>query len=158
LDLAPGLFNYYVQTDPGYNVGPWNFHERLLSVDDNGQYLVNEKPLRLFHFSGAYSNYFNSKMKGMDYSQKSLINTLKKQYLQEVSEAAKGLSAKSWSYGCFTNCRSINKESRLIFRNKFKLFKNLDNPFSKDNHFFKLILKRRNQKKRKTTKSDISSK
>lgn len=158
LDLAPGLFNYYVQTDPGYNVGPWNFHERLLTVDDNGQYLANGKPLRLFHFSGVYSNYFNSKMKQTDHNQKSLINALKKQYLQEVSEAAKGLNAKSWSYGCFTNGHSINKESRLIFRNKSELFKNLDNPFSKDNQFFKLILKRRNQKKRKTTKSDNSSK
>lgn len=148
LDLAPGLFNYSIQTDPGYNVGPWNFHERLLTVNDNEEYLVNGKLLRLFHFSGVYSNYFNSKMEKTEPSQKLLINKIKKKYLQEVLEADQGLKTKSWSYGYFVNSRPINKESRLIFRNKSELFKDLDNPFSKDNQYYKLTLKLRNKKRK----------
>jgi hypothetical protein len=36
----------------GYNMANWNFHERTLSKDEKGNYLVNDKaPLRFFHFS-----------------------------------------------------------------------------------------------------------
>ncbi len=146
LDLTTGLFNYFIQTDPGYNVGPWNFHERLLTLDSNGEYLVNGKPLCLFHFSGLYSNYFNHEIEKSDHNQKSIINKIRKQYLQDLQETNIGLSRNQWSYNCFINGHQIDKESRLIYRNKPGLFKDLDNPFLKDNQFFKLTLKRRNNK------------
>jgi hypothetical protein len=39
-----------VLKDPGYNVGYWNFGERILEYR-NGKYFVNNLPLHFFHFS-----------------------------------------------------------------------------------------------------------
>ncbi len=45
--------NYFILKHPGYNMANWNFHERRISKDDSGNYVVNEKyPLRFFHYSG----------------------------------------------------------------------------------------------------------
>jgi hypothetical protein len=54
MNLAPGLFDSVaILRHPGCNVAYWNLHERHLSPDTNGGYLVNGKaPLCFFHFSG----------------------------------------------------------------------------------------------------------
>jgi len=39
-------------TSPCTNVAYWNLHERIISKDENGNYLVNGEPLQFFHFSG----------------------------------------------------------------------------------------------------------
>lgn len=38
---------------PGVNIAYWNLHERRLTTDDNGGYLVNGMPLLLTHFSSV---------------------------------------------------------------------------------------------------------
>lgn len=52
INLAPIFFEgISLLRHEGYNVAPWNFHERTLSLD-NGIYRVNgNKPLVFFHFS-----------------------------------------------------------------------------------------------------------
>jgi hypothetical protein len=52
INLAPILFDgVSLLRHDGYNVAPWNFHERMLSVKD-GLYWVNaNRPLVFFHFS-----------------------------------------------------------------------------------------------------------
>jgi hypothetical protein len=50
LDLAVGYFNCVICRDPGINVARWNLHQRELAFDDDG-YLVDGRPLRVFHFS-----------------------------------------------------------------------------------------------------------
>ena len=38
--------------DPGYNMGPWNLHERTLSSQEGGKFLVNNvSTLKFYHFS-----------------------------------------------------------------------------------------------------------
>jgi len=71
LDLCNGLFvdqhwvnfapvyydNVLIERHTGYNVAYWNLHERQLSQDAGGQWLVNETdPVQFFHYSG-YSPY-----------------------------------------------------------------------------------------------------
>lgn len=52
LDIVPSLFaDARICRDVGINVAYWNLHERRLDSND-GQFTVNGKPLRLFHFSG----------------------------------------------------------------------------------------------------------
>ncbi len=52
-DLVPNTFaGTAVLRDPGMNVAYWNLHERIVSQDADGRLLVNEVPLRFFHFSG----------------------------------------------------------------------------------------------------------
>jgi hypothetical protein len=52
INLAPIFFEgVSLLRHDGYNVAPWNFHERILSVKD-GVYRVNaNRPLVFFHFS-----------------------------------------------------------------------------------------------------------
>ncbi len=51
IDFVPAFFRHYLLKDPGYNVAYWNLHGRDL-VGRDGRYLVNDYPLRFFHFSG----------------------------------------------------------------------------------------------------------
>ena len=51
LDFVPALFDHSVVRDPGFDVAPWNIHERHISKK-GGHYLVSDQPLRAFHFSG----------------------------------------------------------------------------------------------------------
>lgn len=53
INYVPCFFdNYKINKHLGYNMANWNFHERVLSKDENDQYVVNKKePLRFFHFS-----------------------------------------------------------------------------------------------------------
>ena len=154
LDLASGLFDFYVQKDPGYNVGPWNFPERILTLAENGEYTVNEKPLRLFHFSGLFTGYFNKRIEKADPSQRKLIEKITKEYLQELTKADQDKFKRiPWSYERFWGDSPIEKASRLIFRNNTRLFKLLDNPFLKSNQYFKLTLKQHLKKEINRSKS-----
>jgi glycosyltransferase involved in cell wall biosynthesis len=52
-DLVPNTFpGTAVIRDPGMNVAYWNLHERTITRDHDGAWLVNGQPLRFFHFSG----------------------------------------------------------------------------------------------------------
>lgn len=152
LDLALGPFDFYIQKDPGYNVGPWNFHERLLTLTDNGSYLVNGRPLRLFHFSGLFSGYYNKRLEKVDPGQRSLIGRITEEYRGEVAEAGRDrFKTKEWSYNRFLRGHTIKKRSKLIFKNYSRLFKDIDNPFLKSNQYFRSnfvqYLKNKNDKR-----------
>lgn len=51
LDLVPALFDHGVVRDPGMDVAYWNLFEREV-INQDGEYRVNDGPLRFFHFSG----------------------------------------------------------------------------------------------------------
>jgi glycosyltransferase involved in cell wall biosynthesis/SAM-dependent methyltransferase len=52
MDLVPAMVSdFHVVRDPGYNVAYFNLHERSVESAD-GNYRVNGRPLRFFHFSG----------------------------------------------------------------------------------------------------------
>ena len=53
LDIGVPFFNVHVLRHPGYNVGPWNVHERTISGSlDELQVGPTGAPLRFYHFSG----------------------------------------------------------------------------------------------------------
>jgi hypothetical protein len=51
VDFAPGAFDAHILRDPAYNVAYWNLDHRPLQRRGNS-YVVDGRPLRLFHFSG----------------------------------------------------------------------------------------------------------
>jgi glycosyltransferase involved in cell wall biosynthesis/GT2 family glycosyltransferase len=55
IDFAPALFEPAILKDPGYNVAYWNLPHRLLTRDGD-RIVVNDRPLRFFHFSGFSPN------------------------------------------------------------------------------------------------------
>ncbi len=51
-DLVPAFFdNVKVVRDPGYNVASWNISQRTITIEQDGDILVNNLPLRFFHFT-----------------------------------------------------------------------------------------------------------
>ncbi|WP_137222105.1 putative nucleotide-diphospho-sugar transferase [Shewanella sp. MEBiC00475] len=51
-DLVPAFFdNVKVLRDPGYNVASWNISQRTITIEKDGDILVNGFPLRFFHFT-----------------------------------------------------------------------------------------------------------
>lgn len=51
-DLVPSFFdNVHILRHPGYNVAYWNVFQRDLTHDESG-WMVDDKPLVFFHFSG----------------------------------------------------------------------------------------------------------
>ncbi|MDN4593224.1 hypothetical protein, partial [Polycladomyces subterraneus] len=51
LDLAPIYFDVHILQHPGYNVAKWNLYHRKITLT-NGKFLVNDQPLRFYHFAG----------------------------------------------------------------------------------------------------------
>jgi len=64
MNYAPIFFDRVaVLKDPGYNMANWNLHERQLSQNDSGKYMVNNSfPLCFFHFSGFKYQDFPNKI------------------------------------------------------------------------------------------------
>jgi hypothetical protein len=51
-DLVPAIFDRVgIVRDPGYNVASWNISNRKVTILSSGEILVNESPLRFFHFT-----------------------------------------------------------------------------------------------------------
>ena len=52
-NLVPAFFdNVHVIRDPGYNAASWNLSKRTISIDQEGNIMVNKDyPLRFFHFT-----------------------------------------------------------------------------------------------------------
>ena len=62
LDLLAASTNTVgVLRDPGLNVGYWNLHERRLEQGLKGAWIVNNQPLKFFHFSGFDRDHLTSK-------------------------------------------------------------------------------------------------
>ncbi len=52
MNLVPILFKRALVIDhPGYNIGPWNLHERFLSKNEGSYYVNSQSLLFFYHFS-----------------------------------------------------------------------------------------------------------
>ena len=52
VDAVPTMFTHTVVRDTGCNVAYWNLHQRTLERTLDGDYTIDGKPLRFFHYSG----------------------------------------------------------------------------------------------------------
>jgi hypothetical protein len=138
LDYVPQLFGGYIFPHPGYNVGPWNLNERIISISDTGTFLVNSQPLKVFHYSSVLRNpdYVSFLQEGYE---KAPINDatvmLVNGYLHEISPL-RGYYQLPWSYSFFHSGRSVMLKARHKFRYRTRLFPKVKNPYAKSNMFF----------------------
>ena len=119
-DQAPIFFDgLHILKHPGYNVATWNLRERTLRFL-NGDVVVNDQPLRFCHFTKAThigASAFERMSRGFG-----VMDELFYAYLSLMAEKERYLLklTKNWHYGNYKDGTSIDKETRIQFREFFK--------------------------------------
>jgi hypothetical protein len=128
-DLIPAFFdNVRVVRDPGYNVASWNLSTRHISIERDGQILVNGSPLRFFHFTklGPIGDVMTQR-----YARDNVdVYEIWAWYKRQVERYAESnIPLHWWKYGEFSNTRRIRKEHRTLYRQREDLQAEYPAPF-----------------------------
>lgn len=115
-NLVPCFFdNVKVLRDPGYNVASWNLSQRKLRYDEAGTALINDRPLRFYHFTklGAVGDMMTQRY-ARDNTE---VYELWWWYRQQVlSSSSLDIPKGWWYYGTFSNGNKIPKPVRELYR------------------------------------------
>jgi len=137
VDLAPAFFEVYILKHPGYNVAPWNLSKRKMKRDSNNQYLVNEEPLRFFHFSGFDSGANEGMINKYVPDRNNAVYKLRDDYVVEMNRMGQAaLGETPWSYSTFTSGEIIALDSRIKFRDIPEMPYRYPEPFGLSNEVF----------------------
>ncbi len=152
LNLVPSHFDEVaIVRHPGANVAFWNFHERTLTKDSTGNFLVDGKPLLFVHYSGwspanpeKVTRYLTYYSPGRDW----FWSELSKRYASDL--AASELNATKnlpYGFGTFSNGAPISDDARRAY---FEMLSSkedsVEHPFEQSEYFLeKVKLRRRAQ-------------
>lgn len=139
-NLVPCFFsNVYILRDPGYNVASWNLSQRVMSYDDKGTALINDKPLRFYHFTklGPVGDTMTQR-----YAQDNIeIYELWWWYRHAVLECSSDDIPKGWwYYGTFDDGTKIPKSVRELYRERKDLRAAFPSPLKTGDNSFKAWL------------------
>jgi hypothetical protein len=131
-DLVPSFFEgVEIVRDPGYNVASWNISQRELSIDRDGQILVNGRPLRFFHFTklGPLGDAMTHR-----YARGNLaVYEVWSWYKRLVAHHGMAeIPSDWWYYGRFGNGVPIPRSARLLYRDRVDLQQAFPDPFDAD--------------------------
>lgn len=137
IDLSVGFFDVYIMRNPGYNLAPWNYSKRNLSLGVNGECLVNGEPLRFIHFSGFDSGANEMVMKKYKPDTNDLIYQLTTDYRADLIRMNEVFPDEmAWSYGFFDSGEKIDNKARLTYRQNSIFEQIFMHPFSYNNAAF----------------------
>lgn len=130
IDLVPAFFtDVAIMRSSRHNVATWNLTTRVLSVSENGQYLVDSQPLGFYHFTGFDSGAHRimaAKNAGNNPAVHQLINWYA---LETESLAIDPIAKEPWAYGFYTDGTPISNVQRLVYRERTDLQKVFPDPF-----------------------------
>ena len=128
-NLVPCFFdNVKVLRDPGYNVASWNLSQRKMRFNDDGIALINEKPLRFYHFTklGPIGDAMTRRYAGNNFE----VHELWWWYRQQIKSAFEpNIPSGWWHYGYFDNGDAIRKPMRELYRSRVDLRLAFKNPY-----------------------------
>lgn len=133
-DLIPSFFdNYYVLKHPGYNLSTWNITTKNIEYK-YGEYLINDKPLRFFHFSGFDSrlHHYVLNMICNHYPHLEIVKNLSKEYEELHDKSISQDNLKEWKYARFSNGEKIDDEYRRIYLIREDAQNYFTNPFDNE--------------------------
>ena len=142
-DIGATLFKVHSLRHYGYNVGPWNLHERSVDETPSG-WVVRQsgEELRLFHFSGfdpedpdAISVRLSFDMRGADLGS-DVLSRLCFHYAQKVLDARNALGpSPSYRFGRSSDGKRLTSRTRRAYRKQLiaqEGNQQLPSPFSID--------------------------
>lgn len=128
-NLIPCFFDYVkILRDPGYNVASWNLSQRQMHFDETGRALINDEPLRFYHFTklGPAGETMTRRYAGNNFE----IYELWWWYRNEVARrSAPEIPKGWWYYGTFDNGVPIEKHVRELYRSRDDLRTAFADPF-----------------------------
>lgn len=136
MDLAPCYFpGLTILREVGMNMAFWNLHERTLSKDSEGNYIVNGNlPLYFFHFSSFSADdphaIANKQSRFKPGSRPDLHELLDDYATILRSNDATGLSAHPYSYERFVSGEIITPALRRFYAANFDSMREERDPFS----------------------------
>lgn len=127
-NLVPCFFEgVKVLRDPGYNVASWNLSQRKMRFDEHGTALINDRPLRFYHFTklGPVGDAMTQR-----YARDNVeVYELWWWYRQQVvAMSAAEIPKGWWHYGTFDNGEPISKSTRELYRERSDLKETFPRP------------------------------
>jgi hypothetical protein len=131
MDHAPVFFpDTVVIRDPGTNVASWNLAEREIGLSDEGDYLCNGQPLRLYHFTKALGAgpYRETLRWGAGNVH---VAEIWRYYLEELRAAQDQMPAPPpWAYARYYDGDEIPLGDRRAYRQDSSLQRRWTDPFA----------------------------
>ena len=135
-DHVPALFDRLkVIRDPGYNVASWNLSTRKISVEKDGQIMVNGVPLRFWHFTklGAVGDAMTRRYAGRNFP----VYEIWSWYKREVAAATDAaIPERWWAFGTYEDGALITKDQRVLYRERTDLQQAFADPFRSGENSF----------------------
>ena len=138
MDLAPCYFpGLSILREVGMNMAFWNLHERTLSKDPQGNYLVNgDRPLYFFHFSSFAADdphAIANKQSRFKPGSRPDLHELLDDYAKSLrANDSTGLIAHPYSYERFASGEVITPALRRFYAANFDSLRDELDPFSAD--------------------------
>ena len=130
IDLVPTFFSgVHILRSDRFNVATWNLTNRYISLEKNGDYLVNKLPLGFYHFSGFDSGdmaIMAMKNGGHNLALRKLILWYSSKIKSKNND---GEAKQSWSFSCFSNGLLISADQRKLYKNRLDLQNAFPDPF-----------------------------
>lgn len=139
-NLVPCFFDRVkVLRDPGYNVASWNLSQRKMSFDDRGMALINDAPLRFYHFTklGPVGDMMTQRYA----ADNTEVYELWTWYQHQINAATDArIPSGWWHYGKFNNGKKIPKRARELYRERQDLRNAFPHPYNVENGYFNWLL------------------
>lgn len=139
-NLAPYLFeNILVLKDRSYNVATWNIKNRNITQSPDGSWLVNNKPLHFYHFSGFGKNFHWADKELELFSKegdqvRSIWDWYKKAFKQHAL-----IKPLNWHWGVYENGETIQAVHRRKYRDSEALQQQYPNPYNDDFYLNEIV-------------------
>jgi glycosyltransferase involved in cell wall biosynthesis len=136
-DLVPNTFvtGAAIVRDPGVNVAYWNLHERELTRDEHGTWLVNGEPLRFFHFSGFNPNephLLSKHQSRILLSEKPELARLCAEFAEVVAAARRPGERVAYGWNALGDGRPWDRRLRRLYREGARVGAFTRDPFERD--------------------------
>lgn len=140
MDLAPCFFDVQIMHHYGYDFAPWGLQGTSVGKK-NGEWMIQDMPLRFIHFSGFGAVAEMCMSKWMD-ERGSGFRELYDEYAEAHKKADEDhVSATPWSYASYYSGEPVSRTIREKYRKNWDVMFACEDPFAQSDAFYSEQLK-----------------